>query len=158
MKNAQLIVQTLRAQGVRYIFGVPGAKIDEVYDALVDTDDIEVVVCRHEQNATFMAQAIGRLTGKPGVVLVTSGPGTTNLATGLVTANTEQDPVVAIAGTVGLPDRLKRRRCFRPSDVRRDHDSSGTARLLLGLAECVGDKFRNVIDTRRFSSELGDRR
>ena len=108
MKSAQLIVQTLRAQGVRYIFGVPGAKIDEVYDALVDADDIEVVVCRHEQNATFMAQAIGRLTGKPGVVLVTSGPGTTNLATGLVTANTEQDPVVAIAGTVGLPDRLKR--------------------------------------------------
>ena len=108
VKSAQLIVQTLRAQGVRYIFGVPGAKIDEVYDALVDADDIEVVVCRHEQNATFMAQAIGRLTGKPGVVLVTSGPGTTNLATGLVTANTEQDPVVAIAGTVGLPDRLKR--------------------------------------------------
>ncbi|QRP11530.1 acetolactate synthase AlsS [Corynebacterium kroppenstedtii] len=108
VKSAQLIVQTLRAQGVRYIFGVPGAKIDEVYDALVDADDIEVIVCRHEQNATFMAQAIGRLTGKPGVVLVTSGPGTTNLATGLVTANTEQDPVVAIAGTVGLPDRLKR--------------------------------------------------
>ena len=108
VKSAQLIVQTLRAQGVRYIFGVPGAKIDEVYDALVDADDIEVVVCRHEQNATLMAQAIGRLTGKPGVVLVTSGPGTTNLATGLVTANTEQDPVVAIAGTVGLPDRLKR--------------------------------------------------
>ncbi|TIH59409.1 acetolactate synthase AlsS, partial [Klebsiella pneumoniae] len=61
MKSAQLIVQTLRAQGVRYIFGVPGAKIDEVYDALVDADAIEVVVCRHEQNATFMAQAIGRL-------------------------------------------------------------------------------------------------
>lgn len=55
-----------------------------------------------------MAQAIRRLTGKPGVVLVTSGPGTTNLATGIVTANTEQDPVVAIAGTVGLPDRLKK--------------------------------------------------
>ena len=55
-----------------------------------------------------MAGAIGRLTGTPGVVLVTSGPGTTNLATGLLTANTEQDPVVALCGAVGRMDRLKR--------------------------------------------------
>lgn len=107
-RSAQLVVDTLRTQGVKYVFGVPGAKIDSVYDALVDAPDIQLVVCRHEQNAVFMAQAVGRLTGVPGVVLVTSGPGTTNLATGLLTATTEQDPVVAIAGTVGLPDRLKR--------------------------------------------------
>ncbi|MCW2663338.1 MAG: alsS, partial [Mycobacterium sp.] len=67
-----------------------------------------LIVCRHEQNAAFMAAGIGRLTGTPGVVLVTSGPGTTNLATGLVTANTEGDPVVALCGAVTLPDRLKR--------------------------------------------------
>ncbi|ROZ63960.1 acetolactate synthase AlsS [Kocuria soli] len=108
IRSAQLVVDTLREQGVKYVFGVPGAKIDSVYDALVDAEDIQLVVCRHEQNAVFMAQAVGRLTGVPGVVLVTSGPGTTNLATGLLTATTEQDPVVAIAGTVGLPDRLKR--------------------------------------------------
>lgn len=107
-RSAQRVVETLRAQGVTHVFGVPGAKIDAVYDALVDSPDIELVVCRHEQNAVFMAQAVGRVTGRPGVVLVTSGPGTTNLATGLLTATTEQDPVVAIAGTVGLPDRLKR--------------------------------------------------
>lgn len=108
IRSAQRVVDTLRNQGVKYVFGIPGAKIDGVYDALVDADDIELVVCRHEQNAVFLAQGWARVTGKPGVVLVTSGPGTTNIATGLLTANTEQDPVVAIAGTVGLPDRLKR--------------------------------------------------
>jgi acetolactate synthase I/II/III large subunit len=67
-----------------------------------------LVVCRHEQNAAFMAAAVGRLTGTPGVALVTSGPGTTNVATGLITATTEQDPMIAICGAVGRSDRLKR--------------------------------------------------
>lgn len=107
VRSAQKVVDVLTAQGVRYIFGVPGAKIDAVYDALVDGGP-ELVVCRHEQNAAFMAGAVGRLTGSPGVVLVTSGPGTTNLATGLLTANTEQDPVVALCGAVSRKDRLKR--------------------------------------------------
>src|SRR3954451_18435390 len=107
VRSAQKIVDVLTAQGVGYVFGVPGAKIDAVYDALVDGGP-ELVVCRHEQNAAFMAAAVGRLTGTPGVVLVTSGPGTTNLATGLVTANTEGDPVVALCGAVMLADRLKR--------------------------------------------------
>jgi acetolactate synthase-1/2/3 large subunit len=101
------VVETLAAYGIRYIFGVPGAKIDAVYDALVDGGP-ELVVCRHEQNAAFMAAAVGRLTGTPGVALVTSGPGTTNLATGLITATTEQDPMVAICGAVQRSDRLKR--------------------------------------------------
>jgi acetolactate synthase I/II/III large subunit len=101
------VVETLAAYGVRYIFGVPGAKIDSVFDALADGGP-ELVVCRHEQNAAFMAAAVGRLTGTPGVALVTSGPGTTNLATGLITATTEQDPMVAICGAVQRPDRLKR--------------------------------------------------
>ncbi|MGA7050486.1 MAG: thiamine pyrophosphate-binding protein [Mycobacterium sp.] len=107
VRSAQKVVDVLLAQGVQYVFGVPGAKIDAVYDALVDGGP-RLVVCRHEQNATFMAGAIGRLTGTPGVVLVTSGPGTTNLATGLLTANTEQDPLVALCGAVGRRDRLKR--------------------------------------------------
>jgi acetolactate synthase-1/2/3 large subunit len=107
VRSAQRIVEVLSAQGVDYIFGVPGAKVDAVYDALADGGP-QLVVCRHEQNAAFMAGAIGRLTGIPGVVLVTSGPGTTNLATGLLTANTEQDPVVALCGAVRREDRLKR--------------------------------------------------
>ena len=107
VRSAQRVVETLSACGIRHVFGVPGAKIDAVYDALLDSD-IELVVCRHEQNAAFMAAAVGRLTGTPGVALVTSGPGTTNLATGLVTATTEQDPMVAICGAVARADRLKR--------------------------------------------------
>lgn len=106
-RAAQKVVELLSAQGVQYIFGVPGAKIDAVFDALIDAGP-QLVVCRHEQNAAFMAGAVGRLTGVPGVVLVTSGPGTANLATGLLTANTEQDPVVALCGAVRRVDRLKR--------------------------------------------------
>jgi acetolactate synthase I/II/III large subunit len=107
VRSAQRVVETLAAYGVQYIFGVPGAKIDAVYDALADGGP-ELVVCRHEQNAAFMAAAVGRLTGTPGVALVTSGPGTTNLITGLLTATTEQDPMVAICGAVQRSDRLKR--------------------------------------------------
>ena len=106
-RSARRVVETLSAYGVKFIFGVPGAKIDAVYDALVDGGP-ELIVCRHEQNAAFMAAAVGRLTGTPGVALVTSGPGTTNLATGLITATTEQDPMVAICGAVARADRLKR--------------------------------------------------
>jgi acetolactate synthase I/II/III large subunit len=107
VRSAQRVLETLSAYGVQYIFGVPGAKIDSVYDALADVGP-QLVVCRHEQNAAFMAAAVGRLTGTPGVALVTSGPGTTNLATGLITATTEQDPMVAICGAVARADRLKR--------------------------------------------------
>ena len=104
--GAQLLVKTLEAQGVTHVFGVPGAKIDPVFDALVDSS-IQIVVCRHEQNAAFIAGGLGRLTGKAGVVLVTSGPGVSNLATGLATANTEGDPVLALGGAVPVAERLK---------------------------------------------------
>ena len=104
--GAHLLVAHLEAQGVEYVFGIPGAKVDPVFDALVGSK-IKTVVCRHEQNATFIAGGLGRLTGKAGVVLVTSGPGCSNLATGLATANTEGDPVVALGGAVPSAERLK---------------------------------------------------
>jgi acetolactate synthase-1/2/3 large subunit len=104
--GAQLLVAHLEAQGVEYVFGIPGAKVDPVFDALVGST-IETVVCRHEQNAAFIAGGLGRLTGRAGVVLVTSGPGCSNLATGLATANTEGDPIVALGGAVPVADRLK---------------------------------------------------
>ncbi|WP_422743465.1 acetolactate synthase AlsS [Mycobacterium sp. WMMD1722] len=107
VRSAQRVVDALDAFGVRYVFGVPGAKIDAVYDCLLDGGP-QLVVCRHEQNAAFMAAAVGRLTGTPGAVLVTSGPGTSNLPTGLLTANTEQYPLIAICGAVDRADRLKR--------------------------------------------------
>lgn len=106
-KGADLVVDCLIQQGVTHVFGIPGAKIDSVFDVLQERGP-ELIVCRHEQNAAFMAAAVGRLTGKPGVCLVTSGPGTSNLATGLVTATAESDPVVALAGAVPRTDRLKR--------------------------------------------------
>ncbi|MFO1084783.1 MAG: acetolactate synthase AlsS [Reyranellaceae bacterium] len=104
--GARLLVQNLEAQGVEYIFGIPGAKIDPVFDALLESR-IKTVVCRHEQNAAFIAGGLGRLTGKAGVVLVTSGPGCSNLVTGLATANTEGDPIVALGGAVPVAERLK---------------------------------------------------
>lgn len=92
---------------MRHVFGIPGAKIDAVFNALEDRTP-EVVVCRHEQNAAFMAAAVGRLTGRPGVCIATSGPGSTNLVTGLATATTEGDPVVALVGAVPRADQPKR--------------------------------------------------
>jgi len=104
--TAQALVRILEKMGVETIFGIPGAKIDSVFEALLDSK-IRLVVCRHEQNAAFMAATVGRLTGKVGVVLVTSGPGVGNLATGLATATTEGDPVLAIGGEVPLEERSK---------------------------------------------------
>ena len=126
-RSAQSVVEALTAHGVEYIFGVPGAKVDSVFDVLADMGP-QLVVCRHEQNAAFMAGAIGRLTGTPGVVLVTSGPGTANLATGLLTANTEQDPVVALCGAVDRGDRLKR-----------THQSMDAAALMKAVTKFTGE-------------------
>ncbi|MEX2784547.1 acetolactate synthase AlsS [Streptococcus sp. H49] len=105
--GADLIVDSLLNHNVNYVFGIPGAKIDRVFDTLKDKGP-ELIVARHEQNAVFMAQGIGRITGEPGLVLVTSGPGIANLATGLVTATDEGDPVLAIGGQVKRGDLLKR--------------------------------------------------
>jgi acetolactate synthase-1/2/3 large subunit len=105
--GAQLVVRALEAQDVKHIFGVPGAKIDAVFNALVDSK-IKTVVCRHEQNAAFIAGGIGRMTGKAGVAIGTSGPGVSNLTTGLATANSEGDPVVALGGAVATFEALKK--------------------------------------------------
>lgn len=105
--GADLIVESLINHDVKYIFGIPGAKIDKVFDSLLDKGP-ELIVARHEQNAAFMAQAVGRITGEPGVVIATSGPGASNLATGLVTATAEGDAVLALGGQVKRGDLLKR--------------------------------------------------
>lgn len=107
INGAQALVRMLENHGVTHIFGIPGAKIDSVFIALLDSP-IKLILCRHEQNAVFMAAAMGRMTGKVGVCLVTSGPGVSNLVTGICTATTEGDPVLAIGGEVPLDDRLKR--------------------------------------------------
>ena len=104
--GAELVVRTLETRGVTHVFGIPGAKIDSVFNALVNSK-IKTVVCRHEQNAAFIAGGIGRMTGKAGVAIATSGPGVSNLTTGLATANSEGDPVVALGGAVARSDALK---------------------------------------------------
>lgn len=101
MNGADLIVDTLIRNGVKYVFQLPGGKLGPLLMALKKREEeIEVVTVRHEQNAGFMAQGIGRITGKPGVVMTTSGPGTLNLVTALATATSDGDPVLAIAGQV----------------------------------------------------------
>ena len=105
-QGSKTVVESLVNHQVDYVFGIPGAKIDGVFNELEDGGP-ELIVTRHEQNAAFMAQAIGRITGEPGVVIATSGPGASNLATGLVTATAEGDPVLAIAGQVKRSDLLK---------------------------------------------------
>lgn len=97
--GAELLVQCLEAQGVKYIFGIPGAKVDTIFDCLADRGP-QLILCRHEQNAAFMAGMYGLLTGTPGVCLVTSGPGVTNLVTGLSTATYDGYPLVALGGNV----------------------------------------------------------
>jgi acetolactate synthase I/II/III large subunit len=104
--GAELVVRMLEAQGVTHVFGIPGAKIDAVFNALVDSK-IQTVVCRHEQNAAFIAGGIGRMTGKAGVAIATSGPGVSNLVAGLATANSEGDPIVALGGAVATSETLK---------------------------------------------------
>jgi acetolactate synthase I/II/III large subunit len=104
--GAKLVVRALEAQGITHVFGIPGAKIDAVFNALADSK-INTVVCRHEQNAAFIAGGIGRMTGKAGVAIATSGPGVSNLVTGLATANSEGDPVVALGGAVPAAEALK---------------------------------------------------
>src|SRR5246500_235278 len=104
--GADTVVKTLEQNDVKWVFGIPGAKIDKVFNALVDSS-IQTVVCRHEQNAAFIAGGIGRLTGKAGVAIATSGPGVSNLTTGLATANSEGDPMVALGGSVATSQSLK---------------------------------------------------
>ncbi|KKY18436.1 putative acetolactate synthase [Phaeomoniella chlamydospora] len=107
-KVASIIVESLYNAGVRVAFGIPGAKVDAIFDTLDDHPEIHLVICRHEQNAAMMAAAVGRITGTPGVCIATSGPGAGNLTTGLVTATTEGDPVVAIIGSVARHMSTKR--------------------------------------------------
>ncbi|MGV3345743.1 acetolactate synthase 2 catalytic subunit [Enterobacteriaceae bacterium LUAb1] len=99
MNGAQWVVQALRAQGVEMVFGYPGGAIMPVYDALYD-GGVEHLLCRHEQGAVMAAIGYARSTGKMGVCIATSGPGATNLITGLADAMLDSVPVVAITGQV----------------------------------------------------------
>src|SRR3954452_1634711 len=100
--GARLVVEALEREGVRHIFGYPGGAIMPVYDALVGSKLTHILV-RHEQGAPLPADAYGRVTGEPGVCLATSGPGATNLVTGIANAFLDSVPMVAITGQVAAP-------------------------------------------------------
>jgi acetolactate synthase-1/2/3 large subunit len=102
MNGAQWVVHALQAQGVETVFGYPGGAIMPVYDALYD-GGVEHLLCRHEQGAAMAAIGFARSTGKTGVCIATSGPGATNLITGLADALLDSVPVVAITGQVAAP-------------------------------------------------------
>src|SRR3972149_5952983 len=104
LTGAQIIWETLIQQDARLVFGYPGGAILPTYDALYDYQDrIRHVLVRHEENAALAADAYARATGKVGVCLATSGPGATNLVTGIANASLDSSPIVAITGQVARP-------------------------------------------------------
>ena len=100
LTGADILVRCLKDEGVKYIFGYPGGAALHIYDALYRQDDVRHILVRHEQGASHAADGYARVTGKPGVVLVTSGPGLTNTVTGIATAHMDSIPMVVISGQV----------------------------------------------------------
>ena len=98
ISGAQIVVQSLKAEGVEYVFGYPGGAVLEIYDAIYQLHKFEHILTRHEQAAVHAADAYARRSGKVGVALVTSGPGATNAITGIATAYTDSVPLVVISG------------------------------------------------------------
>ena len=100
MTGAKMIVECLKDQGVEVIFGYPGGAVLPIYDEVFKQNGIRHVLVRHEQGAVHAAEGYARSTGKPGVVLVTSGPGATNAVTGLTDALLDSIPIVVLTGQV----------------------------------------------------------
>jgi len=116
--GGEILVASLVAQGVTHLFGVPGESYLPVLDALVDVRDrLSFVVCRQEGGAAYMAEAAGKLTGRPGVAIVTRGPGATNAAIGVHVARQDSTPMVLLVGQVGSD--MTDREAFQEIDYRR---------------------------------------
>ena len=115
MKGAQAIVASLEAEGCDTLFGFPGGMVIPLYDALYDATELRHVLVRHEQGAVHAADGYARATGKVGVCLATSGPGATNLVTGIANAYLDSIPLVAITGQV--KDDLIGTDAFQEADV-----------------------------------------
>ena len=100
LRGAEIFCRALKDEGVKHLFGYPGGAVLHIYDALYKQNDVEHILVRHEQGATHAADGYARATGKPGVVLVTSGPGATNAITGIATAHMDSIPLVVFTGQV----------------------------------------------------------
>ena len=115
MRGAKLLIESLKHEDVEYIFGVQGGAAMPLFDELYDAEDIQLIPMRHEQGAAHAADGYARATGKVGVTLATSGPGATNLVTGIATAHMDSIPMVAITGQV--PTQLIGNDAFQECDV-----------------------------------------
>ncbi|WP_386685973.1 MULTISPECIES: acetolactate synthase 3 large subunit [unclassified Lonepinella] len=115
LSGAEMVVQSLRDQGVKYLFGYPGGSVLDIYDAIHTLGGIEHVLVRHEQAAVHMADGYARSTGEVGCVLVTSGPGATNAITGIATAYADSVPLVVLTGQV--PSHLIGTDAFQECDT-----------------------------------------
>lgn len=115
MKGAQILIELLKKEGVTTVFGYPGGSVIDIYDALYEFSDIKHILVRHEQGAVHAADGYARTTGKVGVCMATSGPGATNLVTGLANAYMDSIPIVAITGQV--PTRLIGKDAFQEADT-----------------------------------------
>jgi len=120
LSGAEIVVQFLKDEGVEHVFGYPGGAVLHIYDAIFRQDDVKHILVRHEQGATHAADGYARATGKPGVALVTSGPGATNAITGIATAYLDSIPLVVLTGQVP--------RAFIGSDAFQEVDAVGISR------------------------------
>lgn len=100
LSGGQVLIEALKEEGVEFLFGYPGGAVLHIYDALYEQNSVKHILVRHEQGATHAADGYARATGKPGVVLVTSGPGATNAITGIATAFMDSIPMVVLSGQV----------------------------------------------------------
>jgi acetolactate synthase-1/2/3 large subunit/sulfoacetaldehyde acetyltransferase len=132
--GGRVVVDLLKAEGVRYVFGIVGATFLDVLDALYDDRSVEYINVRHEQAAAFMADGLARVTGQPGVCLVTSGPGATNLLTGVAAAHVAHSPVVSLVGGV--------ERIHQGRDAFQDYDLVSMFRPVTKLAVQVNQPER----------------
>ena len=115
MIGAKALLEAMKAEGVKHIFGIPGGAIIPVYDALYDEREIRHILVRHEQGAAHAADGYARASGKPGVCMTTSGPGATNLTTGILNAYMDSSPVIAISGQV--PSSMLGADAFQEADM-----------------------------------------
>ncbi len=115
LNGSEIFIECLRRENVDFIFGYPGGSLLKVYETLYEVHDIKHILVRHEQGATHMAEGYARATGKPGVVLVTSGPGATNTVTGIANAYMDSSPMVVFTGQV--PSSLIGNDAFQEADI-----------------------------------------
>ncbi len=115
ISGAEIFIECLKKEGVKHVFGYPGGVVLNIFDLLYDEKDLQLILTRHEQGAVHAADGYARATGKPGVVLVTSGPGATNTVTGIATASMDSIPMVVFTGQV--PTLLIGNDAFQEADI-----------------------------------------